>query len=155
MSIIRSVVNRIGIVADFFFDEPEVARYVTIAETLGGVLIPDPANDFPLSDRHFRDIHAPGLINGSIPIILFRTRHTGEPTYSIRLNATHLIVHDCANEERHHSWHIFIPPGVLKTQFNELVLNVSGEGDVTFSDVAILYKSNQLTVRRPPVASQT
>jgi hypothetical protein len=153
MSIIRSIVTRIGVVVGFFFDEPEVARYVTIAGTLGGVVIPDP--EFPVSDRHFLHIDAPGLINGSIPIFMFRTKHAGRPTYSIRLNSTRLIVHTVADEDPHHTWHIFIPPGALRPQFNELVLNVSGDGSVVFSDVAILYKSNQLTVRRPVVLSPT
>lgn len=43
----------------------------------------------------------------------------------------------------------FIPPGALKTELNELVLGVSGDGRVTFADVFILYTSNELTVRRP------
>lgn len=152
MPIIRSIVNRIGTVADFFFDEPEVARYVTVAETLGGITIPDPESG--INDRHFTHLGAPGLLNGSIPIFFFRTKHTGRPRYSIRLNSTTLIIHTFADDSPQ-SWHIFIPPGALRTQFNELVLNVSGDGNVIFSDVAILYRSNELTVRRPIVLSPT
>jgi hypothetical protein len=37
---------------------------------------------------------------------------------------------------------------VLKTQFNELVLDVREEGEITFADIVILYKSNELTVRK-------
>ena len=109
------------------------------------LVIPDPEN--PVSDRHFTHIDAPGLISSSIPIIFFRTKHTGRATYSIRLNSTRLIIHTFVDDSPQ-SWHIFIPPRALKTQFNELVLNVSGDGTVIFSDVAILYRSNELTVRK-------
>jgi hypothetical protein len=147
MSIIRSVVNGIGAVVGFFFEEPEVARYVTVAESAGGLTIPD-----PLSDHHFQRIHAPGLINGSLPVIFFRTRHTRSPSFSVRLNATLLTQHTFANDGPH-SWHEIIPAGALKPQDNELVVGVSGDGNVTFSDVVILYKSNRLTVERPIVVS--
>jgi hypothetical protein len=146
VSIIRSVASRIGIATDLFFDEPEVARYVTIAETLSGVTVPDPESG--ISDRHFTHIDAPGLINGSLPVIFFTTRHTGRPRFTVRLNSTPLIVFSFVDDGLR-TWHKFIPPGALKTQFNELVLGVSGDGDVTFADVFILYRSNELTVRRP------
>jgi hypothetical protein len=137
MSIVQSVI-------DIFFDEPEVARYVTIAETLGGYPLPDSSL---INDVHFTHLDAPGLISSSIPVIFFRTKHAGRPTYSIRLNSARLIIHTMADDSPQ-SWHIFIPPGALKTQFNELVLSVSGDGTVIFSDVAILYTSNELTVRK-------
>ncbi len=61
------------------------------------------------------------------------------------------------------TWHKFIPPNALKTEFNELVLSVQPddngryEGNITFADMFILYRSNKLTIRRPlqpPVLSQ-
>ena len=152
MSIIESIANRLGDVAGLFFDEPEVTRYLTIGDTLGGVTI-DPGTG--LSDRHFTHIDAPGLINGSLPVLFFTTRHEGRPTFQIRLNSTILIRFTFADDGLR-TWHKFIPPNALKAQTNELVLSVqSGGGNVTFADMFILYRSNQLTVRRPLVLSQT
>ncbi len=68
---LRFVFNRVQL----FFEEPEVARYVTLAGSAGGFTNPDPSAELPISDRHFQDIDAPGLINGSQPVIFFRTTH--------------------------------------------------------------------------------
>jgi hypothetical protein len=56
------------------------------------------------------------------------------------------------------AWHEIIPARVadgptLRAQNNELVFGVSGNGAVTFGDVAILYTSNELTVKVPIVLS--
>jgi hypothetical protein len=148
MSLLQSLFDRIDAIGGLFFDEPELARYVTVPGSDAGFTIPDPV--LQQSDRHIQDIHAPGLIGGSLPVIFFRTRHTGNPTFSVRLNTTPLIQHTLA-ESGPHSWHEIVPAVALKPQNNELTLGVSGEGVVTFSDVVILYRSNQLTVRRPLV----
>ena len=149
MSIIQSVFNRIGNVADLFFDEPEVARYLTFDETLSGVALPEPETG--INDRHFTHIDAPGLINGSLPVIFFTTRHEGRPTFQIRLNST-ILIRYTFEDDGLRTWHKFIPRNALKTQKNELVLNVqSGQGKVIFADMFILYRSNELTVRKPSV----
>ncbi len=147
---LRFVVDRVQL----FFEEPEVARYVTLAESAGGFTIPDPAAELPLSDRHFQDIDAPGLINGSLPVIFFRTAHTGTPSFSVRLNSTGLTQFTFTGAGPH-SWHEIIPAGALKPEDNGLTFVVSGEGTVRFGDVVILYKSNKLTVKRPPVLDPT
>jgi len=152
MSIIRTVVDRLDTLADLVFEEPEVARYVTVTGSAGGFTIPDPAS--LLNDRHIQGIHAPGLINGSLPVVFFRTRHTGTPRFSVRLNSTQLTEHTFADEGPH-SWHEIIPAGALKPQDNELTLFATGDGAVTFSDVVILYTSNKLMVKKPPVLSPT
>ena len=150
MSILQSVINGIDVVGGLFFEEPAVARFVTILESAGGFTIPDPT--FPVSDRHIQGIHAPGLIPGSHSVIFFRTRNTGTPRFSVRLNSTPLTQHAFTGAGPN-SWHEIVPPGALKPQDNELTLSVQGEGAVNFSDIVILYTSNQLTVRRPPVLS--
>jgi hypothetical protein len=148
MSIIQSVVNRIGDVVNLFFDEPEVARYLTFDETLSGVALPDPETG--INDRHFTHIDAPGLINGSLPVIFFTTRHEGRPTFQIRLNST-ILIRYTFEDDGLRTWHKFIPRNALKTQTNELVLSQSGEGKVIFADMFIIYRSNELTVRKPIV----
>ncbi len=149
---LRFVFNRVQL----FFEEPEVARYVTLAGSAGGFTIPDPSAELPISDRHFQDIDAPGLINGSQPVIFFRTTHTGTPSFSVRLNSTPLTQFTFTNAAPGpHAWHEIIPAGALRSEDNELTFAVSGEGNVRFGDVVILYKSNKLTVKRPPVLDPT
>ncbi len=131
-----------------FFEEPELTRYICIAETLGGLSIPEPEN--PISDRHFTGIKAPGLIDQSIPILYFRTKHSGMPTYSIRINSTQVIRHTFT-DDLEQTLHIFIPPNALKIDENELVINVSPipeNGAVVFSDIAIFYRSNKVNISR-------
>lgn len=140
-----------GDVFGFFFEEPEVARLVTVAESAGGFTIPDPALS---SDRHVQGIQAPGLLNGSLPVIFFRTTHTKSASFSVRLNVTH-VTQQTLSDAGPHSWHEIIPAGTLKPEDNELTFAVTGDGAVTFSDVVIIYKSNKLTVRRPSVLSPT
>lgn len=151
MHIIRSVANGFGNVIDHvggLFEETQVARYVTVAGSGPGFTIPDPNTPLPIGDRHIQDIHAPGLIAGSLPVIFFRTTHTGSPSFSVRLNTTRLTQHTFSDAGPH-TWHEIIPAGALKPEANELTLAVSSDGSVTFSDIVILYTSNKLTARRP------
>ena len=134
-----------------FFEVPEVARFVTVAESAGGFTVPDPGSG--ISDRHIQPIHAPGLIVGSLSVIFFRTKHKGKPRFSVRLNSTPLTQHTFA-EDGPNSWHEIIPSQALKPQDNELTFAVSGDGAVTFSDVVILYTANELAVKKPAVLSQ-
>jgi hypothetical protein len=140
---------RLGDVFDFFVEEPEVARFTPVVESANGLLVPN-----PLNDRHIQHIHAPGLLEGSVSVIFFRTTHTGRPEFRVRLNAP-VVTHHTLVDPGPHSWHEIVPAGVLKPTDNELTLFVTGDGTVTFSDVVILYTSNRLTVRRPPVLTPT
>jgi hypothetical protein len=137
----------IGPRGEFVVEETEVTRHVALGETAGGFTLPGPPSG---SDRHFQQVHAPGLRAGSRPVILFRTRHEKTPRFSLRLNSTTLMQHAFVKDDtRHHSWHEIVPAGALKPQDNELVFAVAGDGSVTFGDVVILYTSNELTVKRP------
>ena len=135
-----------------FFEEPEVARYIALVRTAGGFQLPDPSGS---SDGHIQQIHAPGLVSGSAPVIFFRTRHTERPRFSVRLNATPLTQYTfVAADPPERSWHEIIPAGALKLQDNELTFSISGQGTVIFGDVVILYTSNELTVSKPVVFTQ-
>lgn len=150
MSMIHAVTGPLG---EFLFEEPEVARYIALSGTAGGFQLPDPVSG--LSDRHLQQIHAPGLLSGSAPVIFFRTRHTKNPRFSVRLNATHLTQYTFVGEDPpERSWHEIIPAGALKRQDNELTFSVSGQGTVIFGDVVVLYTSNELTVKKPIVFTQ-
>ena len=151
MSILSSVINgvrtfitRIG----GLFEETQVARFVTVAGSGAGFTVPDPASPLPISDQHIQGIDAPGLTGGSLPVIMFRTTHTGSPSFSVRLNTTRLTQHTFAAVGPY-TWHEIVPKGALKPAGNELTLAVSGDGSVRFSDIVIFYTSNKLTGRIP------
>jgi hypothetical protein len=155
-----SVVRRVGLIFDRlggFIEEPEVARYVTLPGGAQGFTIPDEAGGQPLSDRHFQDLHAPGLIPRSLPVLMFRTSDGGTSRFSVRLNQTPLVQHTLTGREPSPlTWHEVLPAGALRPESNELVFGVPSGGRVHFSDVVILYRSNKLTVRKsilePPIA---
>ena len=133
-----------------FVEVPEIARFVAVAESAGGFSIPDPGSG--INDRHVQHIHAPGLIVDSFSVVFYRTKHTGQPRFSVRLNSTPLTQQTLARDGPN-SWHEIIPPRALKSEDNELTFAVGGDGTVTFSDVVILYTANELTVKKPLVLS--
>ncbi|MDQ3822160.1 MAG: hypothetical protein M3321_02835 [Actinomycetota bacterium] len=146
-----TILRRLGILRDRLvavFEEPSVARFVTPVGSSSFTL----SDADPLaSDRHVRDIEAPGLIGGSLAVLFFRTAHTGTPQYSVRLNATNLTRHALsAAQAGAHAWHELIPAGALRPVANELTFAISEGGTVEFSDIVILYRSNKLTVSREP-----
>ena len=147
MSILDTLANRIDSLGSLFLEETEVARYVTVAGSDPGFTIPGPSSG---SDHHVQAIHLPGLVVGQLPVLFFRTAHTGSPELSIRMNATTVFRLRLPDGERH-AWHEILPAGALRAQDNEMVLGVAGDGSVTVSDVVILYTSSKLTVRREPV----
>jgi hypothetical protein len=138
----------------FVLEQTRVARYAALEETAGGFTIPDPASG--ISDRHIQPIEFPGLID-SASVIFFRTRHTGRPSFSVRINEASLTLYTFTDDDPpERSWHEIIPARVadrstLRAQNNELIFGVSGDGAVTFGDVVILYTSNELTVKIPVV----
>jgi hypothetical protein len=151
-----AVISGVTTTHTFVFEETRIARYLALAETAAGFTIPDPAH--PLSDRHFHPIEFPGVIE-SPSVIFFRTRHTGKPSFSVRINQASLTRYtftDADPPER--SWHEIIPARVptgstLRVQNNELIFGVSGDGAVTFGDVVILYTSGESTIKVPIVIS--
>jgi hypothetical protein len=149
MSTVRSIASRfrdlVGVIGGFF-EEPRVTRHIVVMDSGSGFTVPDPS--FPLSDRHFYDLHAPGLVAQPQPVIMFHTSHTGSGTFSVRLNATRLTVHTFSNPGPY-AWHEIIPQGALKPENNELTVAVSGGGSVRFSDIVIFYTSNTLTAKIP------
>jgi hypothetical protein len=154
-----SVIGKVGRFVDRvggFFDVPEVARYVTLSPR--EFAIPDESSELPASDRHFQDVSAPGLIPGSLPVLFFRTSNGGTSGLSIRVNTTRVVQDTLSGSEPSPlSWHVLIPAGALRPEGNEITFAVSSGGSVRFSDVVILYRSNQLTVKRsilePPIAN--
>lgn len=134
------------------FEEPEVARFLVVPGSDGGFLLP--AGDPPIGDRHIQDLHAPGVVPGMPAVLFFRTQYVAGTTFTVRLNSSRefLFRAEAAGAQ---SWHEIIGPGVLRAQDNELTLAVSPGGQVIFSEIAILYTSNKLTVTKEIVLDPT
>jgi hypothetical protein len=144
MSIFRSLATN---VLPLFREEVQVARYLVFPESVAGITIPDPES--LINDRHLQ-FDVPGLIEASQAVVsLGTTPHTADVSFTVRLNNSQLVKHTA--EGRIQSWQAVTPPGALRREKNELVLAVSGTGSITFTDVFILYTSNQLTVKKPNV----
>lgn len=145
MSVLGNIANN---VLTLFYEEPDVARCITFA---GSFTIPD---EIVGSDRHIR-FDAPGVLPDSLPTVFFQTSSdTPEASFSVRLNNTpHLVVGPLPSGDPR-SWHKLGQAGSLMPQGNELTFAVS-QGSVTFSDVLVLYTSNQLTVRKRRVIVAT
>ena len=133
-----------------FFEQTRVARYKAIDETAGGIKVA--AQD---GDRHITALHLPGVAPIAA-VLFFRTRHSGRPHFSLRLNQASLTRYGfSAKDPAEREWHAIIPATsggqpTLLAQNNELVLAVSaddGAGEVTFGDVVILYTATKTTVK--------
>jgi hypothetical protein len=127
-------------------EQTNVTRYTALGETADGFTVMD-------GDRHFQSIEFPGVTQ--IPsVIFYRTRHTGLPRFSVRINSASLTQYPFTeNDPPERCWHEIIPASVagqptLMAQNNELVFAVS-DGTVTFGDVVIFYTSNETTIRIP------
>lgn len=131
-------------------EQTEVARYLALEQTAAGFTLPSAES----SDRHFF-FSLPGAV--ALPaVIYYRTRHTGTPAFSVRINDATVTQYDFVNgDEAERTWHEIIPahtPGgpTLRPDGNELVF-FARDGSVTFGDVVILHASNQTTVQVPIV----
>lgn len=123
----------------------QVARYRAFEETAGGFALPSPES----SDRHFF-FSLPGAV--ALPaVIYYRTRHTGRPAFSVRVNDVTVTQYTFVDgDEAERTWHEIIPARTnagpaLRPDNNELVF-FARDGSVVFGDVVILYTSNQTTV---------
>jgi hypothetical protein len=145
LSVLQSVSDS---VLGLFYEETDVARFVTDTESVGGgYTIPDPGTG--LSDHSFF-FDAPGVLDGSVAAVFFETAPAaGTALFTARLSGTpvHLIETTFENADVH-SWHELSEPGILRSQGNELIFGVT-EGKVTVSNVFVLYTSTQLTVKKP------
>jgi hypothetical protein len=124
-----------------------VARVVAIPESVDGFTVGGAGS----SDRHFQDVHLSGLVPNSNVTIFFRVRPLNEDaTFQVRLNQTiaaHFTYDEPSNTPSH--WHKVLPPRALEAERNELVFSASGPRapGVEFSDVVLLYQSDETTVK--------
>jgi hypothetical protein len=126
----------------------QVARYRAFEETAGGFALPDSES----TDRHFF-FSLPGAI--ALPaVIYYRTRHSGEPAFSVRVNDITVTQYTFVDgDEAERTWHEIIPASTnagptLRSDDNELVF-FARDGSVVFGDVVIVYTSNQTTIPIP------
>lgn len=131
----------------------QVARYRAFEETAGGFALPDSES----SDRHFF-FSLPGAI--ALPaVIYYRTRHTGKPLFSVRINDLTVTQYTFVDgDEAERTWHEIIPASThgrptLRPDNNELVF-FARDGSVVFGDVVIVYTSNQTTIPIPVITAR-
>lgn len=131
-------------------EEPNVARFLVVPGSDGGFLIP--SDQHPQGDLHLQRLDAPGVIRDLPAVLLFRTQYLAGSRFSVRVNGSTEFQFQ-GSEARAQSWHEVIAPGVLREEDNEIVLFVAPDngGQVIFSEIAVLYTSNKLTVTRPIV----
>jgi hypothetical protein len=141
-----------------FVEQTSVTRYVALAGTAGGFALPDASGS---SDRHFLGLALPG-VTPVAAVIYYRTRHTGKPSFSVRINDATLTQYTFTDSDPpERCWHEIIPASlasgpVLRPQNNELVfaIGVRNRGDsLIVGDVVIFYTSNQTTIQVPIVVT--
>jgi hypothetical protein len=137
--------SRIEVPDHLTFELTQVARYRAFEETAGGFALPGPDS----SDRHFF-FALPGAV--ALPaMIYYRTRHTGKPAFSVRINDAPLTQYTFVDgDEAERCWHEIIPANTnagptLRPDNNELVF-FARDGSVVFGDVVVVYTSNQTTI---------
>lgn len=137
--------SSIEVPAHLTIEVTQVARYRAFEETAGGFVLPNSES----TDRHFF-FSLPGAV--ALPaMIYYRTRHTGKPAFSVRINEATLTQYTFVDgDEAERTWHEIIPASTpagptLRPDGNEMVFFANG-GSVVFGDVVIVYTSNQTTV---------
>lgn len=137
-------------------EEPNVARFLVVPGSDAGFLISHKQG--ALGTRTIDNLDAPGVIPGLPAVLYFRTEYTNGARFHVRVNSS-IEFEFRASEHAAKSWHELIKPGVLREQNNSITLFVApDEGldeQVIFSEIAILYTSNKLTVTRPIVLEPT
>lgn len=146
--------SRIQIPDHFTIEVTQVARYRAFEETTGGFGLPDSDS----SDRHFF-FSLPGVV--ALPaMIYYRTRHTGSPAFSVRINDAPLTQYTfVTGDDAERCWHEIIPANTnagptLRPDDNELVF-FARDGSVVFGDVVIIYTSNQTTIAVPVLTARS
>ncbi len=152
MAFVRSLRRN---VFPLFFEVTRVSRYVVLPDSVGGVTAPGQAPGV-IGSQWAPRFDAPGIVAGAHAVMFFGAKpETEEARFSVRLTRSpeHLMIHRFPDSSPH-SWHQIIRPNILTALDNELIFNVSDGGSVTFSDVVILYTSDELTISKPPVLHQ-
>jgi hypothetical protein len=86
-------------------EETQVARYHAFEETAAGFAVPDSTG---INDRHFFFSLAGAI---ALPaVIYYHTRHTGRPSFSVRINDATLTQYTFVDgDEAERTWHEIIP----------------------------------------------
>jgi hypothetical protein len=113
------------------------------------------------AETRLKRAERPGLERAPLPgatalpaMIYYRTRHTGKPALSVRINDVTVTQYTFVDgDEAERTWHEIIPASTnagpaLRPDNNELVF-FARDGSVVFGDVVIVYTSNQTTIPIP------
>jgi hypothetical protein len=135
-----------------FYEVTRVSRYVVLADSVGGVTAPSNAPGVIGSEWAPR-FDAPGIVSKEHAVIFFGAKADNQGArFSVRLtrSSEHLMMYTFTDSNLH-SWHQIIRPDVLTPLDNELIFAAYEGATVTFSDVVILYTSDELTIKKEPV----
>ncbi len=118
---------------------PRVARYVAITDSDVPITLPTEPHD----EAFFGPFAAPGVVTRSQPVLFFQVNPVGSAPVMLRveLNGTTLVNINFTGPAQR-SWHEIAPAGLLQPEGNQIVVGVSGEGRVSFSDFVLLYQAN-------------
>jgi hypothetical protein len=147
-------------VVSLFSEETRVTRYVVLTASVGGVTAPGGPIEVIGSEwaAHFE---LPGIINAHSVLTFGARPSAGGTRFTARVSTSHephIVDHTFADAERQ-LFHVVLRPAVLKESGNEIIFSVaSGPGDtagvVTFFDAVIMYTTDKLTIKSPPVFTQ-
>lgn len=111
------------------------ARYAIVPNSDSAITIP---NSLGINDHHYQGIQAPGVDRGRSGVLFFRVNPDGSSQLRIRLNST--VVFDISLVEGPlRTLNEIIPGSAIQAADNELTVSVTGSGNVTISDIVILY----------------
>ena len=89
---------------------------------------------------HRIEFDAPGVSPGGRSILLLRVKPNGDANLEAAVNGTNVVDVELGDDVER-TLHEVIPANLLQASGNELQLRVKGAGEVTMSDVALLFKT--------------
>lgn len=114
------------------------ARYAIVPGSDDAVTIPPVGGG--LNDRHYQNIDAPGINVSQSAVLFFKMETTGTPRLRMRLGSV-VLVDSTFDKTPRRTFSEIIPSSALKAADNELTVSVTGSGNVTISDIVILYSA--------------
>ncbi len=112
------------------------ARYAIVPGSDSAVTIPPVGGG--VNDHHYQNIDAPGVNTSQSAVLFFKMSSTGTPRLRIRIGSVN-VVDTTFDKTPTRTFSEIIPSSALSAADNELTVAVTGNGNVTISDIVILY----------------
>src|SRR5687768_7134235 len=111
------------------------ARYAIVPGSDTAATIPPPGG---VNDKHYQNIQAPGINQGRSAVLFFKLETKGNPRLRMRIG-TAVLVDSTFDDTPRRTFSEIIPGTALNEANNELVVSVTGSGNVIISDIVFLY----------------